>query len=73
MPYKLKTNTMKKVLLAVAVVAFFASCKKDYTCECTVDLLGVKTTSSTTLNATKSDAKEACEAGNQTGVTCEIK
>ena len=23
---------MKKVLLAVAVVAFFASCKKDYTC-----------------------------------------
>jgi hypothetical protein len=26
---------MKKVLLAVAVVAFFASCKKDYTCTCT--------------------------------------
>jgi len=23
---------MKKVLLAVAVVAFFASCSKDYTC-----------------------------------------
>jgi hypothetical protein len=29
-----KTNTMKKVLLAVAVVALFASCKKDYTCTC---------------------------------------
>ena len=27
---------MKKVLLAVAVVALFASCKKDYTCTCTV-------------------------------------
>ena len=26
---------MKKVLLAVAVVAFFASCKKDYNCTCT--------------------------------------
>ena len=26
---------MKKVLLAVAVVAFFASCKKDYICTCT--------------------------------------
>ncbi len=65
---------MKKVLLVGAVALLgLASCKKDYTCECTVDLLGVKTTSSTTLNATKSDAKEACEAGNQTGVTCEIK
>lgn len=26
---------MKKVLLTVAVVALFASCKKDYTCTCT--------------------------------------
>jgi hypothetical protein len=26
---------MKKVLLAFAVIAFFASCKKDYTCTCT--------------------------------------
>ncbi|HPH83318.1 MAG TPA: hypothetical protein PL185_12130 [Flavobacteriales bacterium] len=32
---------MKKVLVAVAVVAFFASCKKDYTCTC--EVLGVKT------------------------------
>jgi hypothetical protein len=31
---------MKKVLLAVAVVAFFASCKKDYTCTC-ADTSGV--------------------------------
>ena len=35
LPYKLKTYTMKKVLLTVAVVALFASCKKDYTCTCT--------------------------------------
>jgi hypothetical protein len=26
---------MKKVILAIAVVALFASCKKDYTCTCT--------------------------------------
>jgi hypothetical protein len=32
---------MKKVLLAVAVVAFFASCKKDYTCTC-ADTTGVE-------------------------------
>jgi len=32
---------MKKVLVAVAAVAFFASCKKDYTC--TYDLLGKNT------------------------------
>ena len=38
-----KNNTMKKVLLAVAVVALFASCKKDYTCTCSyinIDLNG---------------------------------
>jgi len=25
---------MKKILLAVAVVAFLASCRRDYTCKC---------------------------------------
>ena len=65
---------MKKIILVGAVALLgLASCKKDYTCECTMDLYGVKTTSSTTLNATKSDATEACEAGNTTGFTCEIK
>ena len=65
---------MKKIILVGAVALLgLASCKKDYTCECTMDLLGVKTTSSTTLNATKSDATEACEAGNTTGLSCKIK
>jgi hypothetical protein len=35
---------MKKVLLAVAVVAFLASCKKDYICTC----VDTSTTPSTT-------------------------
>lgn len=47
---------MKKILVAVAVVAFFASCKKDYTCTC--DFAGVKTT--TDFNGlSKSDADAA--------------
>lgn len=32
---------MKKVFVAVAVVALFASCKKDYTCTC--EAFGVST------------------------------
>ncbi len=55
---------MKKVLLAVAVVAFFASCKKDYTCTCailgqttTVDYPGLK----------KSDADVAKTSCTSTG------
>ena len=39
---------MKKVLVAVALVAFFASCKKDYTCTCTYT--GVNGTSYTTTD-----------------------
>ena len=44
---------MKKVLIAVAVVAFFASCKKDYTCTCTgtsIDANGNLVASTTTDN-----------------------
>ena len=56
---------MKKVLLAVAVVAFFASCKKDYTCTCT--LLGTTTTTDFPgLN--KSDADAAKTSCTSTGI-----
>jgi len=50
---------MKKVLVAVAVVAFFASCKKDYTCDCTI---GGTTTKTPINDAKKSDATDACDA-----------
>lgn len=61
---------MKKVLLAVAVVAFLASCKKDYTCDC-VDTSGIEPLLPTTsvdfngLSKSDADAQESvCTAGN---------
>ena len=68
---------MKKLALSIAALAFIAtsmtSCKKDYTCTCTIDFLGVKTTVSETAKMTKKDAKAWCEDENTTGVTCELK
>jgi hypothetical protein len=52
---------MKKIFAAVAIVALFASCKKDYTCDCTV---GAVTTSTPINDAKKADAEEACDALN---------
>jgi hypothetical protein len=52
---------MKKIFAAVAIVALFASCKKDYTCDCTV---GTVTTSTPINDAKKADAEEACDALN---------
>ncbi len=58
---------MKKVFAICAVALFavsFSSCKKDYTCDCTTteSITGTTTTSSSTINATKADAEEACDA-----------
>lgn len=70
---------MKKFLLiAVVIVAGLSSCKKDYTCECTTSVSGSDDISaSTTINASKKDAEEACENGTSSvggvSVTCEIK
>lgn len=55
---------MKKKMSLVLGVAFvvaigFTSCKKDYTCDCTIN--GVKS-SSTIENAKKGDAEDACTA-----------
>ena len=57
---------MKKVLLAVAVVAFFASCKKDYTCSCTI--LG--TTTSVDYPGLSKDEAKTTEAACTTGGFC---
>lgn len=61
---------MKKVLLAVAVVAFLASCKKDYVCNCT-DTSGIEplfppeSQDYDGLSKSEADAAEtACELGN---------
>lgn len=50
---------MKKIFAAVAIVALFASCKKDYTCDC--EILGQKT-STPILDSSKGDAENACDA-----------
>ena len=57
---------MKKVLLSAAVIAFFASCKKDYTCTCTDTIGGVTSTSSQNYSsvsgANANLLKASCEA-----------
>jgi hypothetical protein len=63
---------MKKVfLLAAAGLFLFASCKKDYTCECvmTTSINGVtvatsQPTSTSIPKSTKSNAESACNAMN---------
>ena len=67
---------MKKVLFVAALgMLTLASCKKDYTCECTTTIGGFSSSASTTINATKKDAKTACENGSNasTYTTCVIK
>ena len=59
---------MKKVLLAVAVVAFFASCKKDYVCTC-VDTFDVDPITTTTpydglKKSEAADQETVCESLN---------
>ena len=66
---------MKKVYMMLAVCAIaLASCKKDYTCSCTI--LGT-TTDSTIQDAKKADAEEACDASSAAaavlGGSCELK
>lgn len=69
---------MKKVLLVAAVAGLsMVSCKKDYTCECTVSAAGVSQTTSTVMNDTKKNATDACEAMNSSttvlGMTQTVK
>jgi hypothetical protein len=78
---------MKKIIFVGALAILgLASCKKDYTCECTatVDMgeLGKTSASaSTTINDTKANASEACDAGDsqtnsggyKSTTECEIK
>ena len=74
---------MKKILLSVAIVALFASCKKDYTCTCTVsdfDNNGNPTTSTNVTNYTsvsgananllKADCESSSTAGSVTVAGC---
>jgi hypothetical protein len=52
---------MKKLIIAVAAVAFLASCKKDYTCDCTI--AGV-TTKADLGKQKKDDAEATCNTSD---------
>ncbi len=54
---------MKKVIFAACLGFFFVSCKKDYTCVCRINGFEV---SSTTINDTKSKAKDKCNEDDGT-------
>lgn len=74
---------MKKLLFvfAIAAVGSLASCKKDYTCECTTtDSSGAFETVTTEYDindAKKSDAEDACDGRNSSvgtlSTTCELQ
>lgn len=68
---------MKKSLLVAAVACLtLASCKKNYTCECTFTNGGTTTTTSVTIKETKKKAKEACDqsaTSGGSGYSCAIK
>ena len=55
---------MKKLLtglLLVAIVGAFSGCKKDYTCQCTLDT-APPATASTIIRGTKKKTEEECVA-----------
>ena len=72
-------NNMKKVLLVAAVACFtLVSCKKDYTCTCTVTSNGTTQTYTYPLkDVKKKDAKSACNNAGAAwitiGGTCDFK
>jgi hypothetical protein len=58
---------MKKQVLLIAAVAAFAltSCKKEYTCECTItDSTGSETSSIKLDKMKKKDAEKKCDEGD---------
>ncbi len=74
---------MKKIILSVAVVALFASCKKDYTCTCNVsgfdnngnpvsstDVYTYTSVSGANANLLKADCEASNAAGTQTTPGC---
>jgi len=69
---------MKKLVI-IAAAGFFAlaSCKKEYTCECTSSYNGTSSTSSSTATGTKKNVKKACEANTMnvgnTAIVCHLK
>ena len=53
---------MNKILILAGAMILFASCKKDWTCTCTLN--GTNVGSTTIEDKTKSDAKDECNDGD---------
>ncbi len=65
---------MKKVLFAAVAVLALASCKKEYTCECTVSSGSSSASSSVTFEKMKKkDAEDKCKQGTNSVATCTLK
>jgi len=71
---------MKKFAPIAAIALFavaFTSCKKEYDCSCSYDLMGTTQTYNwKTAKMTKADAKTACEGYTAAGwasIKCELK
>jgi len=61
---------MKKIILITAISTLvLASCKKDYTCDCTSDSGKIVLVLE---NSSKSDAEDTCNSVNSE-FTCELK
>lgn len=76
MPNKINLTIMKKVFMIAIVGGAFVmtSCKKDYTCACTI---AGQTSNTVWTDIKKSDAQDACDALDVTatfvGGSCELK
>jgi hypothetical protein len=70
---------MKKILLVAAIAGLaMVSCKKEYTCECTVTSNATGTNVTTTASSTtekmkKQEAIDACDAGDSSTELLGIK
>lgn len=70
----LKTKKMKKLFVIMVVGTFvLTSCKKDWTCECTLN--GTALPSTTIEDMKKADAEKECTGGSLAGYTlsCNLK
>ena len=71
---------MKNLFIGLGILAMIGatSCKKYHTCECTVTVLGVTSTTSATSDTkmSKKDAKADCEGSASTAASsasCKLK
>ena len=68
---------MKKTLMifaAFTVLVAFASCSKDYTCECVTNVSGTDVTTPHEMKGKKKDVEAACEALDAAvSTTCKLQ